>query len=160
MGLLRRRLRPSHRPRGTRDRGAAMVEFVFVLPILLMLVFAIIAFGLALNTKQDLTRAAAEGARAGAVALPTSTQDQEDAAQAALEAAVAGFYRDGCNNPAFTLNGVQGGGCAANVDPMSGTVTVTLTFDTSHLPLKSVPFTGTVLPDQLVSQSVALINTP
>ena len=42
----------------------------FVMVLLFTLVFGIISFGLILSFKQDMTRAAAEGARAGAVAFP------------------------------------------------------------------------------------------
>lgn len=50
--------------RFTRDeRGAAMVEFAIVLPLLLMLVFGIIDFGRALYTLNNLTAAVREGGR-------------------------------------------------------------------------------------------------
>ncbi|HEX6809108.1 MAG TPA: TadE/TadG family type IV pilus assembly protein [Gemmatimonadaceae bacterium] len=45
------------------ERGAAMVEFAIVLPILLLLVFGIIDFGRALYTLNNLTAAVREGAR-------------------------------------------------------------------------------------------------
>jgi Flp pilus assembly protein TadG len=46
-----------------RQWGAAAVEMALVLPILLMLVFGMVDFGLALNAKISLTQAAREGAR-------------------------------------------------------------------------------------------------
>jgi hypothetical protein len=45
------------------ERGAAMVEFAIVLPLLLMLVFGIIEFGRAYNNQVTLTHAAREGVR-------------------------------------------------------------------------------------------------
>ena len=53
-----------------RDRGAAAVEFALVLPVLLMIIFAIIDFGRMLNAQITVTEAAREGARA------TSLYDQ------------------------------------------------------------------------------------
>ncbi|MGH9157333.1 MAG: TadE/TadG family type IV pilus assembly protein [Acidimicrobiales bacterium] len=45
------------------QRGAAMVEFALVLPLLVMLVFGIIEFGRGYNAKITVTAAAREGAR-------------------------------------------------------------------------------------------------
>lgn len=46
------------------ERGAAMVEFAIVLPLLLLLLFGIVEFGRAYNVKVQLTGAVREGARA------------------------------------------------------------------------------------------------
>ena len=48
-------------------KGAAMVEFAIVLPLLLTLIFGIIEFGLLLYNKAVITNASREGARAGIV---------------------------------------------------------------------------------------------
>jgi Flp pilus assembly protein TadG len=45
------------------DRGAAIVEFAIVLPLLLLLVFGIIEFGRGYNVKVQLTSSVREGAR-------------------------------------------------------------------------------------------------
>ncbi len=50
------------------QKGAAAVEFAIVLPLLLILIFGMIEFGLLLYNKQVLTNASREGARAGIVA--------------------------------------------------------------------------------------------
>lgn len=49
------------------QKGAAMVEFAIVLPLLLVLVFGIIEFGLLLYNQQVITNASREGARYGIV---------------------------------------------------------------------------------------------
>jgi Flp pilus assembly protein TadG len=59
--------------RGERERGSAAVEFALVAPLLLLLLFAIISYGYMLSYRQALSQGAAEGARAAAVALPSST---------------------------------------------------------------------------------------
>jgi Flp pilus assembly protein TadG len=56
--------------RDARDRGAAMVEFALLLPMLLLIVFGIIDFGRALNAQITLTQAAREGARLAALGQP------------------------------------------------------------------------------------------
>jgi hypothetical protein len=45
--------------------GATIVEFAIVLPLVLLLIFGIIEFGLLIYNKQILTNACREGARAG-----------------------------------------------------------------------------------------------
>jgi Flp pilus assembly protein TadG len=49
-----------------RERGAALVEFALVLPLVLMLAFGIVTSAVTYNHKIDLTHAAREGARYGA----------------------------------------------------------------------------------------------
>jgi Flp pilus assembly protein TadG len=53
------------------QQGSAIVEFALVLPLLLLFLFGVIEFGLAIYNKQILTNAAREGARAGIVARST-----------------------------------------------------------------------------------------
>ncbi len=59
------------RRRGRRDNGAAAVEFILVLPILLILVFGIIQFGITFTGVLALNNAARQGARVGVVSLNT-----------------------------------------------------------------------------------------
>ena len=56
-----RRFRRNDRARG--DRGASLVEFALVLPILALLIFAIIDFGSAYNDFQSLRNGVRNGAR-------------------------------------------------------------------------------------------------
>ena len=60
-----------------REKAQALVEFAFVLPILLLLMVAIIDFGIVFYTQMALTNAAWEGARAGATVIDPSQGDQE-----------------------------------------------------------------------------------
>ena len=64
-------------------RGAAMVEFAIVLPIILLMVFGIVDFGRALYTVNNLTAAVREGARLA------STQISPDPTTAGSKAAVS-----------------------------------------------------------------------
>ena len=57
---------------GGNERGAALVEFALILPLLMMIVFGSLTAGLAYQEKQDLLQIAREGARYGAT-LPSGT---------------------------------------------------------------------------------------
>jgi Flp pilus assembly protein TadG len=54
------------------EKGQSLAEFVLVLPIFLILVFAIIDFGLGFHAWLTVTNSAREGARLGAVRSPAS----------------------------------------------------------------------------------------
>jgi hypothetical protein len=58
----------TRRRRAHGEKGAAAVEFALVLPLLLMLLFGIITFGLAYHEKLALANALREGSRFGATA--------------------------------------------------------------------------------------------
>ena len=53
------------------ERGAEMVEFAFVVVLLIALLYGIISYGLILAAQNTITQAAADGARAGIVASST-----------------------------------------------------------------------------------------
>ncbi|MBV2235282.1 MAG: pilus assembly protein [Sterolibacterium sp.] len=61
----------------TRHRGAAAVEFALVLPLLLLLLFGIIEFSIALYDKALITNASREAARYGVVAAGESGKKTE-----------------------------------------------------------------------------------
>lgn len=69
-----------HRTRRKSDkgqRGAAAVEFALICPVLILLLFAMIEFGLYLFNRQIITNACREGARAGIVARPVRMQNEQ-----------------------------------------------------------------------------------
>lgn len=70
------------------NRGQAMVETAIVLPVVILLLFAILEFGLVMNQYLVLTAAAREGARSAAVSDDT-------AARAAVNDAVASISNSG-----------------------------------------------------------------
>jgi Flp pilus assembly protein TadG len=71
--------------RERRERGASLVEFAIVLPVLLLIIVGIIDFGRAYGAKQELIHATREGVRVLAV-----TQD-DDEARAAFDAGATGL---------------------------------------------------------------------
>lgn len=62
-----RRRRVVRHARDRDDDGVVAVELALVLPVLVMLLFGILQFGIAYNRLQGVHAAAREGARAGAV---------------------------------------------------------------------------------------------
>lgn len=50
------------------DRGSAVIEFALVVPLVLVVALGVLQVTLALHVRSTLTAAAAEGARAGALA--------------------------------------------------------------------------------------------
>lgn len=68
------RIRRTDRPG---QRGAAAVEFAIIFPLLVLLLFAMIEFGLYLFNQQVITNACREGARAGIVARPERLANAE-----------------------------------------------------------------------------------
>jgi Flp pilus assembly protein TadG len=105
-----------------RDRGAALVEFAFVLPVLILLILGIIDFGRAFGARQELIHATREGVRVLAV-----TQDY-DKALAAFEAGATGL------DPA-RVHPIIPGSCTPG-EPV--TVSATYDFDFIALPLGNI----------------------
>ena len=106
-----------------KQSGVAAVEFAIVLPILLLVLFGIIEFGLALYDKQVLTNASREGARAGIVLAnpkPTTTDIQN----VVLHYTSTYLITFGTQNtPTVTTSGANG----AFGTPLSVTVAYTYT---------------------------------
>ncbi|MCL1595726.1 MAG: pilus assembly protein [Actinomycetia bacterium] len=69
------------------ERGAALVEFAVVLPLLMLLIFGIIEFGLLFRERLTIASAASSAARTGA-----TMGTRADADLAILQALEAGLY--------------------------------------------------------------------
>jgi Flp pilus assembly protein TadG len=82
MNFLRR---TTHEISARDERGQAMAEFAFVLPILALLLFAVIQFGIVFHQYITITDAARVGARKGATALHTGAKDGVAAATTAAK---------------------------------------------------------------------------
>ena len=87
------------------ERGAALVEFAIILPILLTLVFGIIEFGRGYEAKVQITGGVREGARALALGQSVSAADQ------AVKDAVPGIDLTGAT---FTNTSCPAGGADGN----------------------------------------------
>ena len=153
-------LKTARRARGRGDDGAALVEFALICVLLFTLIFGIIHFGFLLSFKQDMTRAAAEGARAGAVAFPADNAE-DDAAEATQDAV------ETAGKECSTTNGIDADGdgmaCRVTVTPCISSagdcVSVELIYDQDEHPLLgAAPFVSKLLPDTLTSRSEARVN--
>jgi Flp pilus assembly protein TadG len=71
------------------ERGASAVEFALIVPVLLTLVFGIIAYAYMFSFRQALSQAASEGARAAVGA--SSAAQSTDAAQTAVASALSTY---------------------------------------------------------------------
>lgn len=92
-------------PRGMNQRGGAAVEFALLLPVLIMVLFGIIEFGVALSRQQVLDTASREGARLGirqAVPRPTSANIQAQVRRVFTQAGVTGV------TPTIAVTGAGG----------------------------------------------------
>ncbi|MBI5589802.1 MAG: pilus assembly protein [Deltaproteobacteria bacterium] len=101
-----------------------MVEFAIVLPLLLMLVFGIIEFGLVLFDQAMITNASREGARAGIVfADPRITTEQ---ISTVVQNYTAGnmITFGAAANPTTTVTGA----CANSGDPLTVNVSYPYSF--------------------------------
>lgn len=148
---------------GSKERGAAAVEFALVVPLLLMLVFGIISYGYMLSFRQALSQSATEGARAAAVTLNTpGGTEQVDAARNALDEAL-GSYGITCAGTTLMRGGVGVGTCAVTVAPCSNNTnrdcaSVALAYDYASHPLLPTPGIGFTMPDNLGYTAVAEVS--
>jgi Flp pilus assembly protein TadG len=103
------------------ERGAAVVEFAIVLPLLVMFLLGIVQFSLMYNRQQAIHAAAREGGRVAS--LSTSTQDD---ITAAVDGALEGTVFDSARVITISPNTTQ-----PCLDNQGATVTVTVTADSN-----------------------------
>lgn len=144
----------------TGERGAAAVEFALIMPILLVLVFGIISYGYMLSFRQSISQAAAEGARAAAVAQRDA--DQQPDAMAAMNDALES-YGVSCSGTSLTRKGSPAGTCSVSIGACEGDaahqcVTAELSYDYDGNPLLPSLGMGLVLPDNLKYTAVARVS--
>jgi Flp pilus assembly protein TadG len=82
-GVFKRRKKNEH--------GQAVVEFAVILPVLLLILFAILQFGVVFNNYIQVTAAAREGARKAAVSRSLGTAAAETAATSSAKSAAPGL---------------------------------------------------------------------
>lgn len=88
------------------DRGSAVVEFALVSPLLLLVALAVLQVTLALHVRSTLTAAAAEGARAGALA-GSGLAVAESRTRDVLDDALGGDAAQAVDASRTTLDGVD-----------------------------------------------------
>jgi len=128
------------------DRGAAAVEFALILPVLMLIVFGIINYGDMLSVRQSVSQAAAEGARAAAVA-PGDKAAKKVAADRAVAAALSAQGQScaaACTTTIDKCVGDEANDCA--------TVKVVISYS------GVIPGFGLALPDRLSYTAVARVS--
>jgi Flp pilus assembly protein TadG len=146
-------------PRHTRgERGAAFVEFIIVVPFLMMFLYMIIAYGVMFSFRQNLSQAATEGARAAAVAPSNLTYTQRrDRAIVAINESFQGQIGE-----TLTCGGVLT--CTIPTVPVTcgnatQCISVTLAYPYRTNPRVAVPqFFGVALPATLSYTASARIS--
>ena len=139
------------------DHGASAVEFALVLPVLMLLTFGIIEFGVLLFDKAVITNASREGARFGIVFVADldgdGIPDRKD--ETTIESVITGYANDLLINLGSEVDNLSPGDIEttwttnANGDT-DLTVTVRFTYDFLVLPNLS----------SLVEGSFATLNIP
>ena len=118
------------------ESGASAVEFALLLPVLMLILFGIVEFGLALHRQAILTNASREGARLGIVqSVPAITA-------AAVDTAINNYLGPAGINPGSvtrTIVGVPG-----SVTGLPVIVTLTLPY---------TPITSFISPINLVART-------
>ncbi len=125
------------------QRGTAAIEFAIVLPVLVLLLFGTIEFGLLLYNQQVITNASREGARFGIVAQSPRQTPQ----------AIAGVVTSYCGGNLITFGDDATAGPNVAVTPGTtfGTdLAVQVTYNYDFLVLSNLGFGQKVLMAQTV----------
>ena len=148
------------------DAGAAMVELALVMLLLSMFVFGIISFGYLFSFRQNMTQAAAEGARAGAVAV--SGQANTQATTAVADAVQSSFGR-ACSSGGLTCDICVTGFVTCSIpvaerqacltNAALPCITVKLTYDYANHPLlPDPPLISLFMPSTISVSSTARVS--
>ena len=133
-----------------------MVEFAFVVVLLIALLYGIISYGLILSAQSTITQAAADGARAGIVASTTAVAT----AQAQAGTDVGWMNKGSCGTSATIITCVASEApCPSNANNQCLTVTVTYNYSSSPL-FPELPGMGVIMPSTISSTDVLQISNP
>ena len=165
MGLRTCRM-PGQRNRQHDERGAEMVEFAFVVVLLIALLYGIVSYGLILSAQSTVTNAAADAARAGIIAASTAQATAEG--QAANDLGWMG--KGQCyqphqiptpvGTPSATLTCVATQApCASNASNLCLSVTVTYQYSQNPL-FPELPGMGVITPSTISSTDVLQMSLP
>ena len=118
------------------EGGASAVEFALIAPLLFMLLFGIIGFGLAFLRVQSIRTAVREGGRTAAVGAPVATTQQ-------TTVSASSGYIPSDQSGRIAVSSSLAGRCTPNNIGDD----VTVTYDTSNLPEGGVIVRIPLLPD-------------
>ncbi|MGH9153480.1 MAG: TadE family protein [Acidimicrobiales bacterium] len=134
---------------GRGERGSVLVEFSLVFALFVLVIYALITFGVILAAKNSLTHAAAEGARAAvAVVDDPMTPDDERVERAKEKVGQSLDWFGASYEPGDTAASVGACGTAQCI-----TVTITYPYETRPI-VPPAPGLGLVIPSDLTSTAV------
>jgi Flp pilus assembly protein TadG len=144
-----------------------MVEFAFVVVLLIALLYGIISYGLILSAQSTITQAAADGARAGIVATssggstgPPCTTSACVVSEGQAGTDIGWMNKGTCGTSATVITCVATEApCPSNVNNQCLTVTVTYNYSTSPL-FPELPGMGVIMPSTISSTDVLQISNP
>lgn len=130
-----------------------MLELALVTPLLLLLLFTIISYGILLAYKQSMTQVAADAARSGAVAGVAAA---ETTALDTLDGSTPGSLDRDCGGGDGLVCTVAEAACAGSSGQC---LTVEVRYDNdAHPMVPPLPFISGLLPGELVSRSIVRIS--
>jgi Flp pilus assembly protein TadG len=142
-----------------RERGAAVVEFVIILPFFLFLIFFLVGIAMTFSYRQALSQAATEAARAGAVQpLGTSVANRTASATTAINSTMQNQAGVSCNDGSLV--------CTLGQSTVNGeeVFTATLSHNLKQHPLgplaviQGMPLLGDILPHDLSYTASARVS--
>jgi Flp pilus assembly protein TadG len=151
----------ARRQRG--EKGAALLEFILVLPIFVYVIYSMIGFGLAVSLKEDITHASAEGARAAIGAQVTTGQTALQAQTAAVDTRVQnvlGWLGSNYSNVVVQVDPTGfNTSCPTAADPSGTCLEVIVTYDYGDHPIiPAAPGLGYFNPTTLSSTAVVQVS--
>lgn len=149
------RNRPTGTGRATKEQGSVLVEFSFVFVLFVLVIYALISFGMILAAKNSLTHAAAEGARAAiAVVDDAATPGVDEREERALDQVGTTLqWLGGKFQPADASADVAACDPAVPAGPQCITVTIVYPYEDRPI-VPPAPGLGLVTPKTLTSTAV------
>jgi Flp pilus assembly protein TadG len=158
------------------EDGAEMVEFAFVVVLLIALLYGIVSYGLILSAQSTVTQAAADAARAGIVASssggstgPPCTTSACTVSESQAATDLGWMDKGACYQPgaspavgttSSTLTCVATEApCVSNASNECLTVTVTYNYGQNPL-FPELPGMGVITPSTISSTDVLQVSTP
>jgi len=132
------------------QKGAAAVEFAIILPLLLILLFGMIEFGIILYDKAMITNASREGARAGIVYVP-----DDERSDAEIQTGVTTVVNNYCSSYLITFGASSTINTTAIRAGGNLTVRVTYQYDFLVLPNFVTDIVGNI---NLAAQTIMMME--
>ena len=143
-----------------------MVEFALVVVLLIALLYGIISYGLILAAQSTITQAAADGARAGIVAVEHAHRRQpctpvpSPPPRARRRSDVGWMDKGTCGTASTTITCVATEApCPSNANNQCLTVKVIYNYNSSPL-FPELPGMGVITPSTISSSNTLQISTP